>query len=95
MPGNLYVPVNLLKPILGDLLADGPSQRPVAALARRVDRAGPGQPDRLPRDPRRADLAGLSAGDIIVGVGPEKIGSHTSSNVWRLGPEASRCRCGC
>ena len=89
VPGNLYVPVNLLKPILGDLLAtgrrSGPSQPWLGVateqvqgnlIVSRVTRGGP------------ADLAGLTAGDIIVGVGPEKIGSQADfyRNVWKLGP---------
>jgi S1-C subfamily serine protease len=89
VPGNLFVPVNLLKPILADLLAQGRrgggahpwlglATEPVRGhlMVARVTRDGP------------ADAAGLQAGDIIVGVGADKVGDQADfyRRVWKLGP---------
>jgi S1-C subfamily serine protease len=89
VPGNLFVPVNLLKPILADLLARGrraEGANPWLGLATeqvrghlmvvRVTRDGP------------ADIAGLEAGDIIVGVGADKVAGQADfyRRIWKLGP---------
>ena len=89
VPGNLFVPVNLLKPILKDLLATG-------------KRAGPAQPwlgvstevvqgnlivsKVTPNGP--ADQAGLVVGDVIVSVGEDRVSNQTDfyRSVWRQGP---------
>ena len=89
MPGNMFVPIDGLMPILGDLLASG-----------RV--SGPGKPwlgvnaqaahGRLfvgrvmPESP--ADKAGLQRGDIIVGVNGEKIRTLPEfyRKLWATGP---------
>ena len=89
VPGNLFVPVNLLKPILAELLAQGrrggPAQpwlgvatEPVRGhlIVERVTRGGP------------ADQAGLAPGDIIVGLAGEAVSDQADfyRRVWRLGP---------
>ena len=89
VPGNMFVPVNLLKPILADLLARGrraEGAHPWLGLATeqvrghlmvvRVTRDGP------------ADTAGLEAGDIIVGVGADKVAGQADfyRRIWKLGP---------
>jgi len=82
LPGNMFVPIDLLKPILPDLVKGG-------------RRAGPARPwmgvstdesqGRLvvsrvsPEGP--ADLAGLSVGDIILAVGDE--GVRTQADFYR------------
>ena len=82
LPGNMFVPIDLLKPILTDLVKGG-------------RRAGPARPwmgvstdesqGRLvvsrvsPEGP--ADLAGLSVGDIILAVGDE--GVRTQADFYR------------
>ena len=84
-PGNMFVPIDRLLPVLGDLISDG-----------RV--AGPGRPwlgvntDELrgrlfvtPGGP--ADKAGLKRGDVVVGVNgePPKSLSDFYRKVWAQG----------
>ncbi len=88
VPGNLFVPVNLLKPILADLLKTGRragSVRPWLGvttemvrgrlLITRVTKSGP------------ADLAGVESGDVIVGVDSEQIADRADfyRRLWGSG----------
>ncbi len=69
VPGNMFVPIDLLKPILGDLIAQGKTSakpRPWLGINTQdlqgrlmVTRVSPESP---------ADKAGLANGDIIVGI---------------------------
>ncbi len=92
VPGNLWVPVNLLKPILSDLLARGRRTDGVQPwlgmttenvrgnlMVTRVARNGP------------AENAGITAGDIVVGVSGEKVAEQADfyRKVWRTGPAGS------
>lgn len=89
VPGNLFVPVNLIRPILADLIARGKRSTPAVpwlglsteevrgnVLMVRVARSGP------------AEAAGLKPGDIIVGVGPDKIKGQAAfyQRLWNSGP---------
>ena len=77
LPGNLFVPIDSLKAILPDLVAEGHRKGPprpwlgVAADEVQgrlvVSRVSPGGP---------ADEAGVQAGDIILGVGGEAVRSQ-------------------
>lgn len=69
MPGNMFVPIDVLKPVLGDMVANGKSTakpRPWLGVNTQevqgnliVTRVSPESP---------ADAAGLRKGDVIVGI---------------------------
>lgn len=87
-PGNMFVPVELLKPILEDLIARGRAAGPVRPwlgvnteemrgrlFVTRVSPDGP------------ADRAGLKSGDIVIGVGSEEVSSLADfyRKIWARG----------
>jgi len=88
LPGNLFVPIDLLKPILGDLIAQGRSAskpRPWLGVNTQdlqgkliVTRVSPDSP---------AEKAGLASGDIIVGVRGETIQNQADfyRRLWATG----------
>jgi serine protease Do len=82
VPGNMFVPIDLLKPILSDLVKLGHRAGPARPwlginadevqgrlLVTRVSPEGP------------ADRAGMQAGDIILAVGSEPV--HTQAEFYR------------
>lgn len=87
--GNMFVPTDLLEPILEDLLRTGRSRQPprpwlgmyTADTQSRLVVSGlaTGGP---------AEQAGVQVGDLVVAVGGERIASlpELYRHVWRLGP---------
>ncbi len=88
LPGNMFVPIDLLKPILGDLIAQGRTSakpRPWLGVNTQdlqgkliVTRVSPESP---------AEKAGLAAGDIIIGVRGEQVQGHADfyRKLWASG----------
>ncbi|MBI2295607.1 MAG: serine protease [Betaproteobacteria bacterium] len=83
-PGNMFVPIDLLKPLLDDLLATGRRREPprpwLGVYSEEIE--GHVVVTRVLAD-SPADKAGLFRGDIILGVGGEAIG-HQSEFYQRL-----------
>lgn len=88
LPGNMFVPIDALKPVLGDLIASGRSGKPTRpwlglypqALHGRlfVARVPPGGP---------AAKAGIKPGDLVLGVGGKPVTSLPEyyRALWSLG----------
>lgn len=89
LPGNMFVPVDILKPILADLKRSGRragKPRPWIGMATEtvqgrlfVTRVSEGGP---------ADRAGIHAGDILLGIGPDAVRNHADlyKRLWAMGP---------
>jgi S1-C subfamily serine protease len=87
-PGNMFVPIDLLPPILGDLIADGRASGPAHPWLGMyteethgrlvVSRVTPGGP---------AEKAGLHSGDVLVGVNGEAAKSLADlyRQIWMQG----------
>ncbi len=88
VPGNMFVPIDVLKPVIGDFIANGKSTarpRPWLGVTTQevggnllVVRASPDGP---------ADAAGLKAGDIIVGISGDGLKGQADfyTRLWKLG----------
>lgn len=88
VPGNMFVPIDTLKPVLGDIIANGRTTtkpRPWLGITSqeiqgkviitRVTAEGP------------AEEAGLQAGDIIVGMGGQALAGQADfyTRLWKTG----------
>jgi S1-C subfamily serine protease len=88
VPGNMFVPIDVIKPVLGDFIANGRSTakpRPWIGVSSQevqgnliITRVSPEGP---------ADDAGLKAGDIIVGIGGQPIKGQADfyTRLWKTG----------
>lgn len=92
VPGNMFVPVNLIKPILADLLSkgrrDGPVQPWLGLTTENV--RGNLIVSRLTRD-GPAEKAGLAVGDIIVAVDDKRFADQAEfyRHIRQVGPAGS------
>jgi len=89
LPGNMFVPVSALEPILADLLAYGRRQEPARPWLGVTLREEMGRllvEKVSPRSP--AEMAGLRPGDWIVGVGGKRFSGLGDfyRKLWGLGP---------
>ena len=87
-PGNMFVPIDLLKPLLDDLLATGSRREPARPWLGVYSEEIEGHvvvTRVLPESP--ADKAGLRRGDIILGVGGQAIGRQSEfyQKLWASG----------
>lgn len=88
LPGNMFVPIDVVKPVLGDIVANGKSTakpRPWIGVNTQevqgnliVTRVSPESP---------ADDAGLQKGDVIVGVGGKAVQGQADfyTKLWATG----------
>ncbi|HXF67299.1 MAG TPA: S1C family serine protease [Burkholderiales bacterium] len=88
-PGNMFVPIDLLKPLLEDLVATGRRRgppRPWLGLYSEEIEGHVVVTRVLPDSP--AQRAGLARGDIILGVGGQAIGRQSEfyQKLWASGP---------
>ncbi len=77
-PGNMFVPINLLKDVLPDLVKNGKRRgvaRPWLGLNTEQIEGHVVLSRVLPDSP--ADLSGLKRGDLVLGVGGDSIGSQS------------------
>ena len=91
-PGNMFVPIDLLKPLLDDLLAGGRRRGPTRPWLGVYSEEIQGHlvvTRVLPESP--AAKAGLKRGDIILGVGGEAIGRQSEfyQRLWGSGEAGS------
>jgi S1-C subfamily serine protease len=89
VPGNLWVPVNLLKPIMAELLARGRRSddvHPWLGITTESVRGYLMVVRVAPQGP--ADAAGVTPGDIVIGVAGEKVADQAEfyRKLWKTGP---------
>jgi serine protease Do len=87
-PGNMFVPIDLLKPLLDDLLSSGRRREPPRPWLGVYSEEVQGHvvvTRVLPESP--AALAGLARGDIILGIGGEAVGRQSEfyQRLWSSG----------
>lgn len=87
-PGNMFVPIDLLKPLLNDLLATGRRREPARPWLGVYSEEIQGHvvvTRVLPESP--AEQAGLARGDIILGVGGDAVGRQSDfyQRLWASG----------
>lgn len=87
-PGNMFVPIDILKPLLDDLVATGRRRGPARPWLGVYSEQHEGHlfvSRTLPDSP--ADRAGLKRGDVILGVGGQSIGGQSDfyRKLWSSG----------
>jgi S1-C subfamily serine protease len=97
LPGNMFVPINVLKPIFADLISDGRSPgpaRPWLGIFSDGRSERPVVTDVSPGGP--AARAGLVPGDVIAEVAGERVATQADfyRRLWRQGPAGTEIRLG-
>jgi serine protease Do len=92
VPGNMFIPTNLLKPILEDLRAKGRRSgdvQPWLGMSTEINRGNLMVQRVSPKGP--ADLAGVAPGDIVLGVGNTKVTDQADfyRKLWGAGKAGS------
>lgn len=92
VPGNLFVPINLLKPIYRDLVTRGRRQGPAQpwlGLSTEVVRGNLTVVRVSPDGP--ADRAGIEPGDVVMSVDSDRVAGQADfyRKVWAVGPAGS------
>ena len=93
VPGNLFVPVNLLKPIYRELVAsgrrNGPSQ-PWLGITTEVVRGNLMVVRVSPNGP--AERAGIEPGDVVMSVGSDRVKDQADfyRRLWASGPAGTK-----
>lgn len=87
-PGNMFVPIDLLKPILGDMLTTGRAATPPRPWLGMFTREAHGQimvTRSIPEGP--ADRAGIEPGERVTAVAGEPVGTMAEMfrKIWSLG----------
>ena len=87
-PGNMFVPIDLLKPLLEDLIATGRRRGPTRPWLGLYSEQHEGHlfvSRTLPDSP--ADRAGLKRGDVILGLAGQKVGGQSDfyRKLWSAG----------
>ena len=94
-PGNMFIPINVLKPIMADLLERGRSGRPRHPWIGVYTMEGSGHlfVGRVAKDGPAAE-AGLAAGDIIVGVAGQPVAGQIDfyRKLWAQGAPGTEIR---
>jgi S1-C subfamily serine protease len=88
-PGNMFVPIDLLKPIMGDLLALGRSSAPAHPWLGILTQEAHGRLFIVKVTPEApAARAGLQEGDVILAIGDTPVASlpELYGAMWALGP---------
>jgi serine protease Do len=88
-PGNMFVPIDLLKPILADLKANGRAAgAPRPWLGLRTESIHGRLLVTGVSEDSPAELAGIERGDIVSAVGPEAVATQADlyRRMWALGP---------
>jgi len=93
-PGNMFVPIDLLKPILGDLIGSGKvggPARPWLGVNTQEMQGGHLVVTRITQD-SPAHKSGLKVGDIIVRLGGQPIAGQVDfyRKLWGVGPAGTQ-----
>lgn len=88
-PGNMFVPTDLLEPVLAEIVQNGRRRGPARPWIGMYSEEIEGHvvvTRVLPEAP--ADAAGLKRGDVILGVGPDSISGQADlyRRLWATGP---------